>query len=75
MTASSTAIKDLSTSDYSVQWYSVDSNGNLTAISGATSLTYTVDKAFAGGKLAVKITGAGNYAGTITSSTISVANA
>ena len=75
LTAASTAIKDLSTNDYSVQWYSVDSNGNLTAISGATSLTYTVDKAFAGGKLAVKITGAGNYAGTITSDTISVANA
>jgi hypothetical protein len=75
LTADSTAIKDLSTNDYSVQWYSVDSNGNLTAISGATSLTYTVDKAFAGGKLAVKITGAGNYTGTITSNTISVANA
>lgn len=75
LTASSDAIKGLTSSDYSVQWYSVDTNGNMTAISGATSLSYTVDKAYAGGTLAVKITGTGNYAGTITSSNVSVANA
>jgi hypothetical protein len=82
LTASSDAVKALSTSDYTVQWYSVDTKNTastsddvLTPISGATSLSYTVDKAYAGGTLAVKITGTGNYAGTITSSNITVANA
>jgi hypothetical protein len=53
------------------QWkYSTTSGGTYTAISGATSSTYTVASTYAKDYIEVAATGSGSYSGTVTSAAV-----
>ncbi len=53
------------------QWeYSTTSGGTYTAISGATSSTYTVASAYVNDYIEVAATGSGSYSGTVTSAAV-----
>ncbi|MCF0233552.1 MAG: hypothetical protein HUK22_01080, partial [Thermoguttaceae bacterium] len=58
---------------YDYQWYRVDDEGTATAISGATSATYTVGFADVNYTLRVVATGNGDYAGAVSADTAKIA--